>query len=129
MINCANCQTPIVRRNATKFCSLQCQANLRWKTNVLLFEKTGKLENPLQRKRYMIEKFGHQCSICKLTEWQDKPIPLVMDHINGNPEDNSITNFRFVCGNCDMQLPTYKSKNKGNGRAYRRQRYKEGKTY
>jgi hypothetical protein len=49
-----------------------------------------------------------------------QPIPLVVDHIDGNPTNHAITNFRLVCGNCDMQLPTYKAKNKGNGRKYRR---------
>jgi len=53
----------------------------------------------------------------------------VMDHIDGNADNNSLDNFRLVCGNCDMQLPTYKNKNKGNGRAWRRKRYAEGKSY
>jgi len=73
----------------------------------------------------IIEKYGHKCAICGITEWMNQPVPLVCDHIDGNPENNLINNFRVVCGNCDMQLPTYKSKNRGNGRAYRRKRYKE----
>jgi hypothetical protein len=52
-----------------------------------------------------------------------------MDHIDGNSENNHLSNLRLVCGNCDMLLPTYKSKNKGNGRAYRRERYANGKSY
>lgn len=56
-------------------------------------------------------------------------MPLIVDHINGNPEDDRLENLRLVCGNCDMQLPTYKSRNLGNGRAWRRQRYAEGKSY
>jgi len=40
-----------------------------------------------------------------------------------------LKNLRLVCGNCDMLLPTYKSKNKGNGRHNRRKRYAEGKSY
>jgi len=56
-------------------------------------------------------------------------MPLVLDHVDGNSENNKLENFRLVCGNCDMQLPTYKNKNKGNGRHYRMKRYKEGKSY
>jgi len=59
----------------------------------------------------------------------DKPIPLVLDHIDGNSENWAIENLRLVCGNCDMLLPTYKSKNRGRGRAYRRDRYASGKSF
>jgi len=44
-----------------------------------------------------------------------KPMPLILDHINGINNDNRIENLRFVCSNCDTQLPTYKSKNIGGG--------------
>ncbi len=30
-----------------------------------------------------------------------------MDHINGNPKDDRLENLRWVCPNCDRQLPTY----------------------
>ena len=80
-------------------------------------------------KKFIINENGMICSICKLTEWMGQPIPLIMDHINGNSNDSSISNLRLVCGNCDMQLPTYKSKNKNSGRHYRRERYAEGKSF
>lgn len=64
-----------------------------------------------------------------MTRWNNKDIVLILDHIDGNPDNNNPSNLRLVCPNCDSQLPTFKSKNKGNGRAYRRLRYKEGKSY
>jgi|TARA_Y100000034_G_scaffold47095_1_gene57989 hypothetical protein len=80
-------------------------------------------------KKYLLEINGCKCEICGGTEWQGNPMPLVLDHINGNSTDNNLSNLRLVCGNCDMQLPTYKSKNIGNGRHFRRKRYAEGKSY
>ena len=59
----------------------------------------------------------YKCACCNIgPEWQDKPMPLILDHINGINNDNRLENLRFVCSNCDSQLPTYKSKNRNNGR-------------
>jgi hypothetical protein len=47
-------------------------------------------------------------------------VPLILDHIDGNSTNWSVANLRLVCGNCDMQLPTYKGRNKGSGREWRK---------
>ena len=70
-------------------------------------------------KQYLIHKYGHQCMICGLTEWQNQKIPLVCDHIDGNSQNIDIINFRVICNNCDSLLPTFKGKNKGKGRRKR----------
>lgn len=55
----------------------------------------------------------YTCACCGIGPmWQSKPMPLILDHINGINNDNRIENLRFVCSNCDTQLPTYKAKNK-----------------
>jgi len=56
-------------------------------------------------------------------------MPLILDHINGNSDDNVLLNLRVICNNCDALTDHYKGKNVGNGRAKRRQRYKDGKSY
>lgn len=72
-------------------------------------------------KRYLIGTYGHRCGICEMSDWQNQPIPLICDHIDGDSTNNELTNFRLVCCNCDAQLPTFKSKNRGNGRQYDRE--------
>lgn len=51
-------------------------------------------------------------------DWPTRP-PLVLDHIDGNASNWNENNLRLVCGNCDMQLPTYKSKNRNSARKKR----------
>lgn len=48
-----------------------------------------------------------QCSWCKNHEWNGKPIPLALDHIDGDPTHNAIKNYRFLCLNCHSQTETY----------------------
>ena len=56
--------------------------------------------------------FVNSCQVCGLSDsWQEKKLSLVLDHINGVKKDNRLSNLRFVCPNCDSQLPTFKSKN------------------
>ena len=79
---------------------------------------------------YLMEQQGGRCAICDhLNEWNGLPLSLVIDHIDGDPTNNHRESLRLGCPNCDSQLPTYKSRNWGNGRHSRRQRYAEGKSY
>lgn len=50
----------------------------------------------------------YKCAICGLPPmWQGKELVLTLDHINGNSTDDRLENLRWVCPNCDRQLPTY----------------------
>jgi hypothetical protein len=116
----------------TKFCSRQCFIDNKQKLTLADVQSTGVfIGNPSTIKKYLIQIRGHKCEICGLTEWMGEPIPLVLDHINGKPVDNKTINLRLVCGNCNMQLPTFAGKNigKGGGRSYRKKRYHEGKIW
>lgn len=53
-----------------------------------------------------------QCAHCTLTLWLGQDIPLELDHIDGNPNNNSLTNLRLLCPNCHAMTPTYRGKNK-----------------
>jgi hypothetical protein len=95
-------------------------------------DKSGKIpsaDNRVLARRYLLSRRGHVCEICKNTEWMGKPIPLLVDHVDGNSDNGSVANLRLVCGNCDMQLPTYKGRNRGHGRHYRRERYANGQSW
>lgn len=51
--------------------------------------------------------------------WNNKPLKLILDHINGVNSDNRTKNLRFLCPNCDSQNnETRGGANKGKTQKY-----------
>lgn len=112
---------------AKKYCSKSCESDfklLQKRINV----KSGKA-SARAVKSYLLDKFGRVCFDCGNTTWLNKPIPIELEHIDGNHKNNNLENVKLLCPNCHALTPTYKGKNKGRGRHSRRVRYHEGKSY
>lgn len=129
--NCLNCKK--LCSSSSIYCSALCHKELMRKEKDKVVNITKDLNSsykaPASAKKFLLRTTKHICSICRKTKWNRLPIPLVMDHIDGNSDNWNLANLRLICGNCDMQTPTYKAKNKGKGRFSRRKRYAEGKSF
>ena len=129
---CLNCGEESQWRyeKVNKYCSNRCQANYQTKQKIDKWLAEDVAPGKGVMKRYVMEQQENRCAICDMEdEWIGKPLVFVMDHIDGDSSNNSRDNLRCVCPNCDTQLDTFKSKNRGNGRHWRKQRYADGKSY
>jgi hypothetical protein len=123
-INCDNITTH-------KFCNSKCLNEYNQKQKFKLIENGDITLDFRQYKKYLINKHGNKCMVCgwcKINQHSGK-IPIELEHIDGNSNNNSLSNLKLLCPNCHSLTSTYKSLNTGNGRHKRRERYNEGKSY
>lgn len=55
------------------------------------------------------------CELCgQNEEWKGKKISLILDHKDGDRENNELSNLQIVCPNCNATLDTHCGKNRRN---------------
>jgi Zn finger protein HypA/HybF involved in hydrogenase expression len=66
------------------------------------------------KRRLIQEKLiPYVCKECNQGEdWNGKKLVLVLDHKNGISNDHRLENLRFLCPNCNSQMPTFSGRNK-----------------
>jgi len=81
--------------------------------------KSGKRCHRGSLKRYLLKSksLENKCSKCGINPiWEKEELIMVLDHINGVPDDNRLENLRFLCPNCNSQTATFSGR---NGRGYK----------
>ncbi len=119
---CANgCGVSVVNRR--KYCSFACQQDYQFKIRCLVLE-SGQYSvctpNRLIR-RYLVSKFGEHCSQCG---WNKRHaltgrVPVEVEHIDGNWQNNHLSNLTLLCPNCHSLTNTFRGLNRGKGRPHR----------
>lgn len=66
-----------------------------------------RISSKLLKKHLVQSGVKYECKKCGISQWDNQPITLQIDHINGDWKDNRPTNLRFLCPNCHSQTSTY----------------------
>lgn len=99
-----------------KFCDNTCQQVWIWNNETIPKIEAGECtHNSRALKPYLIEKFGEKCFECGQDgTWNNKPLVLQLDHIDGDSDNNFPKNLRLLCPNCHSQTENFGSKGKGS---------------
>ena len=91
--HCLHCGTQLVgRKYVNTYCSMKCNKEYLWEQKKKAIKKSGLIESVSIARRYLLDTSGNKCSVCDTLEWCGRELVLVVDHINGNPEDWRVTN-------------------------------------
>jgi hypothetical protein len=67
-------------------------------------------------RKWLAERDGNNCAVCGCDpQHNNKPLTFWVDHVDGNAENGSPSNFRLICPNCETQSDTFAGRNKGKG--------------
>lgn len=72
------------------------------------YYQSYKLKNRLLREKILERK----CYGCKNVEWLNKPIPLELEHKDGDSMNHKLNNLTLLCPNCHALTSTHAGKNK-----------------
>jgi hypothetical protein len=122
------CQCGKPRKSGRLYCSRQCSVELKravyiesWKRG----EELGGSDIGVSEivRHFLMERSGGQCESDTCGWDWSKPSGVEVEHINGNPLDHSLGNLMVICPNCHTQTATFKGRNRGSGRAWRRAKH------
>lgn len=128
--SCKQCSKVFEHKSSSPriFCSQKCLRQNEYERNVnswLSGETTGYKGKTKQLcayvRKYLHETRGTACERCGWDERHpvDGAVLTEVEHIDGNAENNLLSNLKILCPNCHSMTPTFRARNKNSKRERR----------
>jgi hypothetical protein len=78
----------------------------------LLISGSTYQSNKLRKRLLQAGYFESKCYQCGMEEWLEQPIPLELEHIDGDRSNNNIANLTLLCPNCHALTKTWRRRKK-----------------
>lgn len=125
--SCGSCETVFEyddTQKTGKWCSNKCQQEAQYRAYIERWKagketgRSGLYDLSHYIRRYLFEKFGSKCCECgwSKTNPTTGKIPLHVEHVDGDSQNNAEANLKLLCPNCHSLTPTFGVLNKGKGR-------------
>lgn len=112
---CLNCNNDIPNRNV--YCNNKCQSEYEYKQTIQRWlngesiMNNGSLKISNYIKRYLFDLHNSKCQECQWDKVNPHTnnIPLEVEHIDGDSQNNKFENLKLLCPNCHSLTMTYKN--------------------
>lgn len=124
---CKSCNTEfkLKRHGSQIFCDEKCGKDFQYNENIKAWlsgehpgwtGKTRQLSKFIRR--YLHETRGTACEECGWDQRHpvDNAVLTEIEHIDGNAENNLLSNLKILCPNCHSMTPTFRARNKNSKR-------------
>lgn len=111
MDNCLYCGNSLFGKVGKKFCDKKCESKYKQIEIEKRFE-LGQIYHAHTLRKIMIKRYGNICKKCKNEKWNNLPISIDVNHIDGNSNNNLPSNLELLCPNCHSLTSNHRGKNK-----------------